>query len=656
MKTNIMKIKDLLIIVMLMTLIINISCSEDNIKLRHALKYSGKAKVELLKVLDYYKNDPEKLAAAKFIISNMPAHSSYCGEEINQFYKEALDIINLDISPEQHHDSILSLSNNRYYSVRRQYVPDILVIKSDYLIYSIDHAFEQWKTRPWCRHLTFDEFCEWLLPYKVAEKQKLDAWRDTLSFCFSDTLSTLSRNDYMSNTIYNCVEAVRTEMVNKLHPKVIWGVNHGYSLYSSELMSKWTYGTCEDYVSMGVMTFRSVGLPSVVDRVPIWGRKNLGHTWYTILTDNGKKISSPDCIISPLGWSFYPYERFPKVFRRLYSINEETAKYNEKTKYKYSFDVCSFDVTDEYCITSDIQIPIDKDKIKDKYAYISMLINKGGPEWSIIDYGHCRRGKAHFDKIGRNNMYIVMGYNGHTLSPISDPFIVEKNGCIRYINYSIDSLISVDLRRKYFESYNVVIMRNRVLGGKIQCATKKDFSDATTELTITDLAMINTPIKLNDQKNCRYWRYLSPDGSYGSIAELSFIDSDGNLMKGKPIANVEASSDAINRAFDKDYLSNFEINQPDGNWVGMDFGKPVRVSRVLIIPRTDENDIYPGHDYELKWWNGEYWVTLDRKVSVSNTVHFDSIPHGALLWLTDHTRGIDERAFLINDSSEIEWW
>ena len=67
-----------------------------------------------------------------------------------------------------------------------------------------------------------------------------------------------------------------------------------------------------------------------------------------------------------------------------------------------------------------------------------MLINKGGPEWSIIDYGHCRRGKAHFDKIGRNNMYIVMGYNGHTLSPISDPFIVEKNGCIRYINYSID--------------------------------------------------------------------------------------------------------------------------------------------------------------------------------------------------------------------------
>lgn len=653
-----MKRNNLFKVALLVLATLFVSCSDEGKQLRSALNYSGKAKQELQKVLDYYKNDPEKLKAAKFLISNMPAHISYTGDDIESFYIESKRVISLNMIPEFHHDSILSMSNNRFLRLRKQTVPDIMLMKSDYLIYSIDHAFEQWKTRPWCQHLTFDEFCEWLLPYKVVEKQRLDAWRDTLSKYFTDTLSTISENDYKSNTIYNCVEAVRTEIVNKIHPRVIWGVRHGYSLYSSELMPKWTFGTCEEYVSLGVMTFRSVGLPAVIDRVPVWGRKNVGHTWYTVLSDNGRKVNSPDCIISPLGWDFYPYERFPKVFRRLYSINKETAKYNDETKYKYSFDVCSFDVTDEYNVTSDIVIPIDKNTIKDKYAYISMLVNQGGPEWSIIDYGHYKRGKAVFKKMGRNNMYIVMGYNGQTVTPISDPFILEKDGTIRYISADEDNLVSIDLRRKYFESYNVVTMRNRVLGGKIQCSNNKDFSEAVTVLDINNLDIINSPVEINNQESYRYWRYLSPNGSYGSIAELSFIGSDNKALQGNPIGCEAASDDVIRQAFDGNYLSNFELYYPnaDGNWVGMDYGRPVSISKVLIVPRTDDNDIYPGHDYELKMWNGKYWVPIERKESISNTIHFDSVPKGALLWLSDHTRGFDERAFIVNDNGEIEWW
>lgn len=635
-----------------------VSCNEENRQIRIALNYSAKAKLELKKVLDYYKDDPEKLAAARFLISNMYAHSSYSGKEIKEFEREAERVIGLDMTPEQHHDSILSLSNKRFYYVRKEYIPDILAVKADFLIASIDHAFEQWKTRPWSQHLSFDEFCEWLLPYKVVERQKLDGWRDTLSFYFSDTLSHLSKSDPKSYTTYNAVEAVRTEIVNKIHPRVIWGVEHGYSLFSADLMPKWTYGTCEEYVSLGVMTFRSLGLPAVIDRVPVWGRKNLGHTWYTILSDNGRKINSPDCIISPLGWEFYPYERFPKVFRSLYSINKETAKYNEETKYKHSFDVCSFDVTDEYYITSDIEIPIDKKRLKDKYAYISVLVNKGGPEWTIIDYGHAKRNKVFFDKMGRNIMYIVMGYNGHTITPISDPFIVEKDGSIRYIHANNEKLIDIDLRRKYFESYNVVTMRNRVIGGKIQCSNNKDFADAVTVLTISDIGQVNVPIDINIQDKYRYWRYLSPDGSFGSIAELAFFNSDNSVIKGSPIGCQEASQDVINSAFDGNRLSNFELFYPhaNGNWVGMDFNTPTNVDKILVVPRTDDNDIVIGHDYELKMWNGDYWITFDRKESTSNILHFNSVPEGALLWLHDHTGGNDERAFIVNKEGEIEWW
>lgn len=34
----------------------------------------------------------------------------------------------------------------------------------------------------------------------------------------------------------------------------------------------------------------------------------------------------------------------------------------------------------------------------------------------------------------------------------------------------------------------------------------------------------------------------------------------------------------------------------------------------------------------------------------------DSIPVGALIWVSDLTRGMDERPFLINENDSVEWW
>ena len=56
-------------------------------------------------------------------------------------------------------------------------VYDSKIMTADYLIWSIDEAFRTWKQGKWARHLSFDEFCEFLLPYKVVETQLLDDWR-----------------------------------------------------------------------------------------------------------------------------------------------------------------------------------------------------------------------------------------------------------------------------------------------------------------------------------------------------------------------------------------------------------------------------------------------------------------------------------------------
>ena len=149
---------------------------------------------------------------------------------------------------------------------------------------------------------------------------------------------------------------------------------------------------------------------------------------------------------------------------------------------------------------------------------------------------------------------------------------------------------------------------------------------------------------------------MSADGTYGSIAELAFIDNEGNKIQGNPIACKSASTDAINSAFDDNWFSNFETSEVDGNWMGMDMGKPVMVSSVRVIPRNDDNDICPGNEYELLYWNGNYWDSLGEQKPEENYLIYDNVPNGALLWIKNYTRGTDECAFFINENNEIEWW
>lgn len=258
--------------------------------------------------------------------------------------------------------------------------------------------------------------------------------------------------------------------------------------------------------------------------------------------------------------------------------------------------------------------------------------------------------------MGRNMLYIALGFDGEDLIPISHPFILHKDGKVEYVgDDETPQTVSRDLRRKYYESYNVVDMRRRILGGKFQCSDRPDFKDAVTLYTI-ETTEIPYLIELNAGRPYRYWRYFTPNGSWGSISELSFHDTDGRKLSGRGIANVEAGQDAIDRAYDGNLLSNFEINQPDGNWVGMDMDKPTDVRYASVSPRSDDNDICPGDEYELLYFDGEDWNSLGYQIGKGNSLHYDEVPLNTLLWIRDYTRGNNERPFIIRDNGEIEWW
>ena len=152
--------------------IVSMSCSDDR-SLKYALNFSGDNRIELEKVLSHYRNDPRKLETAEFLISNMPGHYSYVPSAELDSIKAVLSDIKSGKRPSQ--ERIDKWKSFNASSLGR--ICDAHMITADYLIDNIDKAFDAYDSRPWNRSVSFEEFCETILPYRVGQ-DPLESWRD----------------------------------------------------------------------------------------------------------------------------------------------------------------------------------------------------------------------------------------------------------------------------------------------------------------------------------------------------------------------------------------------------------------------------------------------------------------------------------------------
>lgn len=440
--------KKLALSAFLLTAVFTIGCSKHS-PVADVLDSAGSNRTELEAVLNHYRtvdNNPQKLRAAEFLIENMPAHYSYAGTQIYEYYDYAAKILaNKSLSPEQQRDSLLSITDLKYRDLPSHTVPDAQVIKADFLIKNIDTSYDGWVNNDWARQLTFDEYLEWLLPYKAIELQELDAWRDTLLAHFGKGLENPIKNDVEYNTTIAVADMLRNDAYNGLHRYGLY-TRAGLPLLSAHLQASQTYGDIPDYALTAVLVMRSASVPAVLDETPVGSRGTAATSWYVIYSDRGEELTSEWDFSTMIGGSFFPYERGPKVYRNTYAINPERWEYRQKAKYQYPFELGKKDITSQYFLTSDLAIPIDKTirkKLKDKYVYIAASVRSEEKPWHIVDFGKMKYGKALFHDMGREVLYQIQGYDGNSIIPISAPFILHKDRSIEYI--SADTLNSSHL-------------------------------------------------------------------------------------------------------------------------------------------------------------------------------------------------------------------
>lgn len=116
----------------------------------------------------------------------------------------------------------------------------------------------------------------------------------------------------------------------------------------------------------------------------------------------------------------------------------------------------------------------------------------------------------------------------------------------------------------------------------------------------------------------------------------------GNVFRGYP--NV----------FDGDPNTSFDYMYADTGWAGMNFGKPQKVSKAIYTPRNDVNFVYKGDVYELFYWGAGKWNTIGRQTATSDSLIY-SAPQNALLFLKNHTTGVDERIFEYRNGRQRFW-
>lgn len=414
-----------------------------------ALYYAYDNKEELENALRHYMFEdpnPEKLAAAQFLIENMPGHYSYSSSEIYSYYAYADSILaDTSLTPEQQRDSLLAKTDSRFRAMPFLKREDVEIIKADYLIDNIDKSYAQWTTCPWASHLSFEDYLEWLLPYKSVEFQELDAWRDTMLACFGTCLEHPVKNDVEYNTTLGVAEMIRNEAYHVLNRHGLY-TRAGLPLLTAHLQVSQTFGDIPDYALTAVLAFRAAGVPAVLDETPVGSRYTAATKWYVILSDRGEELTSEWDLATMIGGGFFPDERGPKVYRNTYVINKERLDYLRYAKFCYPFELGKKDVTSKYFLTSDLEIPIDmvpRIKLNDMYVLIASAVRDDMNPWRIVDFGTMKRGKACFHDMGREVLYRVMGYEGNRLINLSEPFILHKDGSLEYIN--ADTINSVHL-------------------------------------------------------------------------------------------------------------------------------------------------------------------------------------------------------------------
>ena len=629
---------------------------------RNTISLSNKSqKAEFEKVLEYFKKDENelKLKSAQVLINNLPLYSYEIEPKVFNSIVDSVNKIKLSIMDDSKdlkynqrmlkktRDSFLLKMNTIYktnQSLYKKEVRDIDTLSSSFLIENINLAFEAQKRLPKKYQTNFNDFCNYVLPYRNAQEPLEFHKRKELYQKYSWVYDSIKTNSIESvvSTIYNDLRInIDFIKLSKL------GLNPTYSQ-----IEKLQYGLCRDVTNYFVYLFRALGFAAGTDYITSYGNRYsvIGHNWFFIIYDNTfipiqARSESLDFNNTD---KVFKLTSMPKVYRNVFNkINYKDLSINK-----------DIDVTSMYRPTSQIGIE-NTLGIDDDENYKLCVFNQN-LKWFEVDKKFIKkRNTILFNNVGRGILYVVV--NGES-NPINAPFYLDYNGKITFLRNN-------DFKKQIFKATRkyppIDLPNNWKIDRQISLNNCKiQGSNSLEDESFIDIHIIKNFRSTHKQKilfvneqNYKYYRFVKEENTRVHLAEFKLLGKDLKPLKKVKINFSGKKSLSTKKKLEKNITDNNSLTYAvlKETDINLEVEKDLKVKGFEIQARNDDNHINVGEKYELKVFDNK-WKSIKIEIAKDTVLNYDNIAKNGLYLLRNLTKGKEETVFTFDKNGKQFWF
>lgn len=617
--------------------------------------FSGGNASELQRLVASYADSTElKRRSAEFLVANMAGHYYFSSPAIAAY--DSLIIKNCQtLTSEVMQQWWDSLKAND----RKQPLYDAQTLSYSFLRDDIERAVAVWQHTPWHDFVSDGIFLDYVLPYRVKDEPPSPAgWRDSLYNRYHHVIEGISDVKTAFGKLHrHLMDEFKIRNIGSF-PYVLCATDAG----------KMLQGRCIHRCCYVVAVMRSLGIPAALDGVDSWANISTGsHSWAALVTDDGtytvdredsvaRQFAAIDASVFyikdtletdfPLDVSFK--KRVSNIWRQTYSQGMAMMDYDDReaddvTRYKFCNPFVA-DVTPFYGYNGSASFYSLRHR---GYAYLCTF--RTGLDWTPVTYRHSLIGRFAFKNLPDSVLLLPAYFEHNRMKALDAPFALTSHG-IKKFNADTVHLQTMTLNRKYPFSLNSAKSWPQARGACFEASNDRDFISADTLFVFSRTPMFRNEIAVMTTKRYRYVRYRSHPSRHAYISEIEAY-SDGRRLEcgafGSGVDNPEA-------CIDGDTFTYLDNVQP-GSWVTLDFGKPVRLSRLVLYPKNDGNHVVPGKYYELQCFVDGRWKKYGSCQASGCEAVFKNVPSGGLYRLHCLDGGLEEQIFSYENGQQI-WW
>ena len=659
-------------------LIFILGCSNYPDSVEESLLLAGDNRKELIAVLDHYQHDSLKYRAALFLVDHMKWHfSNFTGVEIDPKYDSCYSDIDLrfNILSEGRYLRDLSSPEMRSFFARQEsyskklltsqsfqktklldkYVPDVSQISKTFLIKHIDNAFKLRETNLYVKKMSFESFCNYILPYRSCRYEIFTNGKQ-LNDMFAKYMAKGS-NFIDKMKWYNAYVFRMKCLYGKSSSKETTGI---YDLF---------YGKhdCVGVASHCTDISRACGIPMVTDYITSHRYFFSRHYFSSVLSGSNHWISfTPEQDV--LGeFNFQAYTGL-NTLRFTYAAQKNSPYFlkNSDEQVPNIFnDPCISEVTHLYKNVSPVKLRVPS--TTNRLAYLAVF-EKGREGLAPATWGEIdSMGHVTYRNVIYNTFYFPMLCHSEHNDYFASPFWLASAGDVHYLDELLvdsDTSSNMTVYRKFPWKENMKKNATATIGAKLYGANRSDFSDRICLLTIDDtLQPYVQDFLIPFAQYYKYYQYVTVNkqNSNISVLELLALEDTDKLSVEQATPKTRLTKHDVD-----DFMKYKEVSRKQMPWsdhnmktssgsrkeIRLELPSKQRIVGVRIAPVNADNGIVVGDRYQLLYWDNG-WQELDIQDAIANYLEFKNIPKQKLYWLKNLTQGREEYPFIMRNGKQL---